>query len=85
MLDRGQSKVLLAKQAISCYRLGMNTELDTEVRAMLQQRRGDWKRIAADAEVSHSWISQFVRGLIPNPGYATLKKLREHLVTKAAA
>lgn len=63
----------------------MTPELDTEVRAMLEQRRGDWKRIAADAEVSHSWISQFVRGLIPNPGYATLKKLREHLATKAAA
>jgi transcriptional regulator with XRE-family HTH domain len=60
----------------------MSTELDTEVRAMLEKRRGDWKRIAADAEVSHSWISQFVRGLIPNPGYATLKKLREYLVSR---
>jgi len=63
----------------------MSTELDIEVRTLLEQRRGDWKRIAADAEVSHSWISQFVRGLIPNPGYVTLKKLREHLVSKAAA
>jgi transcriptional regulator with XRE-family HTH domain len=59
----------------------MTPELDTEVRALLEERRGDWKRIAADADVSHSWISQFVRGLIPNPGYATLKKLRQHLVT----
>lgn len=57
----------------------MSTDLDTQVRAMLDARRGDWQRIAAAADVSHSWISQFVRGLIPNPGFATLKKLHEHL------
>lgn len=57
----------------------MSTELDTEVRALLQDRRGDWKRIAEEADVSHSWISQFVRNLIPNPGYATLKRLHATL------
>jgi len=54
----------------------MSTDLDVEIRAGLEQRRGDWQRIADRAEVSHSWISQFVRGKIPNPGIETLKRIR---------
>lgn len=57
----------------------MSAELDIEVRNELGRRRGDWPRIAQAAEVSHSWISQFVREKIPNPGYATLKKLHAAL------
>ena len=58
----------------------MSTQLDVEVRAALEARRGDWPQIADEAGVSHSWISQFVRNKIPNPGFATLMKLRQHLV-----
>lgn len=76
-------KVLLAIFAKDCDTCGMSTqpdtELDTEVRAGLERRRGDWPRIAQSASVSHSWISQFVRGKIPNPGYATLKRLHSAL------
>lgn len=57
----------------------MSTDLDTKVRALLESRRGEWQRIAEEAEVSHSWISQFVRNLIPNPGFNTLKKLHDVL------
>lgn len=57
----------------------MSTDLDVEIRADLEKRRGDWPKIATDAQVSHSWISQFVRGKIPNPGYETLKRLRATL------
>ncbi len=53
----------------------MSNDLDVQIRERLDRRRGDWKVIASRADVSHSWISQFVRGLIPNPGYMTLKKL----------
>jgi transcriptional regulator with XRE-family HTH domain len=53
----------------------MNLSLDADVRAALQKRRGEWKLIAEQSKVSHSWISQFVRGKIDNPGYATLKSL----------
>jgi transcriptional regulator with XRE-family HTH domain len=60
------------------------TDLDAEVKELLEQRRGDWKRIAEEADVSHSWISQFVRNLIPNPGYATLKKLHARLAEHEA-
>lgn len=65
----------------------MTTDLDVQVRAALNERRGDWRGIAERADVSYSWVSQFVRGLIPNPGYATLKKLAAALdaSTKAAA
>lgn len=58
-------------------------QLDTDVRCLLERRRGEWRKIAEEAQVSHSWISQFVRGLIPNPGYATLRDLRAYLVEGA--
>ena len=51
----------------------MKTQLDSKVRAALEARRGDWPAIAQRAGVSHSWLSQFVRGLIPNPGIETLR------------
>jgi hypothetical protein len=71
--------VLLAFSAKFCDDWRMSTDLDTEVRALLEQRRGEWKRIALSAGVSHSWISQFVRRKIPNPGYATLRDLKVQL------
>jgi len=65
----------------------MSTPLDVEVREALERKRGAWRQVAADTGVSYSWISQFVRNKIPNPGYATLVKLREELAkpVKAAA
>lgn len=57
----------------------MNTDLDIQVRTALVKRRGQWPQIASDCEVSHSWISQFVRDKIPNPGFATLKRLHLRL------
>jgi transcriptional regulator with XRE-family HTH domain len=57
----------------------MDNPLDIEVRQALVQRRGQWPRIAEECDVSHSWISQFVRDKIPNPGFKTLTRLREYL------
>lgn len=54
--------------------------LDTEVRNLLQAKRGDWQDIAKRADVSHSWLSKFVNGRIANPGYGTLKRLHDVLV-----
>jgi transcriptional regulator with XRE-family HTH domain len=70
---------LLAYCAKLCDDGRMTTDLDVQVQAALKRRRGDWRGISERAGVSHSWISQFVRGLIPNPGYATLKKLAVEL------
>lgn len=53
----------------------MSKNFDTTIKAQLELRRGDWLEIATKAGVSHSWISKFVNGHIPNPGYATLVKL----------
>ena len=61
-----------------------DARLDEHVRSLLVARKGDWPRIAAQAEVSHSWISQFVRGKIPNPGFATLKRLEAELSATAS-
>lgn len=58
--------------------------LDAEVKALLEERRGDWPRIAEQAGVSYSWLSKFVNGHIPNPGFATLKRLHAVLVAFAA-
>lgn len=59
---------------------GMSTALDAEVRELLMSKRGAWKAVATRSGVSYSWISKFVNGHIPNPGYATLRDLRAHLV-----
>lgn len=61
----------------------MSTPLDVEVREALERKRGVWKQVAADTGVSYSWISQFVRGKIPNPGYVTLIRLRDELAKPA--
>lgn len=53
----------------------MKTPLDQDIRNRLLARRGEWPALAAAADVSHSWISKFVRGQIPNPGYTTLTRL----------
>lgn len=63
----------------------MSTQLDTDVRAALEQRRGDWQTIARESGVSYSWISKFVNGHIPNPGFTTLKDLHGYLVKQQAA
>lgn len=52
-----------------------NVTLDKDVRSALEARRGQWRLIAAQAEVSHSWISQFMRGRVQNPGFQTLLRL----------
>ncbi len=57
----------------------MSIDLDHQVRALLDSKRGEWKQLAAAADVSHSWISKFVRQKIPNPGIETLRKLHREL------
>ena len=55
------------------------TNLDSKLRRELEKRRGDWPSIADGSNVSYSWLSKFVNGHIPNPGYTTLKGLHEYL------
>ncbi|SHT51348.1 Uncharacterised protein [Mycobacteroides abscessus subsp. abscessus] len=57
----------------------MHTPLDQSVRNLLLARRGEWADIANSSQVSHSWMSKFVNGHIPNPGYATLSRLAASL------
>lgn len=61
----------------------MSTTFDIDVRAALERRRGDWKRIAKDSGVSYSWLSKFANHKIANPGFDTLKAV--HAVTTAVA
>lgn len=57
----------------------MNTNLDQEVLAALEVRRGDWLTVSKVSGVSYSWLSKFANGNIRNPGFETLKKLSEAL------
>ena len=61
----------------------MSTNLDAQLREALESRRGDWPAISERSGVSYSWLSKFVNGHIPNPGYETLKKL--HSAVKPGA
>ena len=60
----------------------MRENLDTQVRDLLNSRKGEWLEIAKHSDVSYSWISKFVNGHIPNPGYATLRDLSAYLSGK---
>ena len=53
----------------------MQTSFDTTLKVALEARRGDWAEISRLSGVSHSWLSKFVNGHIPNPGLRTLEKL----------
>lgn len=63
----------------------MNTNFDEQIRAELVARRGDWIAISAKAGVSHSWISQFCRNKIPNPGIGTLRSVARALDNRGAS
>lgn len=59
-------------------------DLITEVTNLLNSRRGEWQQIAADplSGVSYSWLSKFANGHIENPGYVTLRTLRDYLLSR---
>lgn len=53
------------------------TDLDAEVKRLLEAKPHDWAAIAEKSGVSHSWIHKFVKYGIDNPGYRTLVKIRD--------
>lgn len=54
----------------------MNIQLiESTLRSRLIARKGEWAAIAQASGVSHSWISKFVNGHIPNPGLQTLTSI----------
>ena len=63
----------------------MEKPLDQAVKDILASRRGEWAEIAKAAQVSHSWLSKFVNGRIPNPGLATLRRVYEHAERRTVA
>ena len=60
----------------------MKDDIEHKLKADLEARRGEWRSVAALSGVSYSWLSQFARGLIANPGIMTIRKLRVALDTK---
>jgi hypothetical protein len=62
----------------------MDKPLDEQVRDALKARKGRWPAVAVACKVSHSWIWQFVDGRIPNPRYATLKRIADFCAEEEA-
>jgi transcriptional regulator with XRE-family HTH domain len=63
------------KRVFAKTNLPIELDLDHELRRLLSLNRGQWLEIAELSGVSHSWLSKFYRGQIPNPGYPTLRRL----------
>jgi len=56
----------------------VETPITSEVRRLRERLnlcKGHWPRIADEASVSHSWLSQFAREVITNPTIDTLKRV----------
>jgi hypothetical protein len=58
----------------------------------LNARKGDWPKIAADNDVSYSWLTKLAQGKIPNPGVTTVERLylflnldRRHIADRRAS
>ena len=62
----------------------MNSTFDDDLRRRLIDHRGRWRSIAERADVSYSWLSQFAREKIPNPGFGTLTKVAAAIEALAA-
>jgi hypothetical protein len=75
------------KRSVQHAPRAIKLELDREVRRLLDFHRGGgrWELIAADTDVSYSWISKFTRGEITNPGYATLRRLYLYLGNRSTS
>lgn len=79
------SKLLLDDIVKHYYDSTMHTNLDQIVRELLAARKGDWQALSEASDVSYSWLSKFFNGHIPNPGFATLKKLHDELTKQPQA
>jgi hypothetical protein len=47
----------------------------TDVQDYLESRRGKWREIAVEAEVSYDWLTKFMQGQISEPGYNKIHRL----------
>jgi len=71
--------LLLRSGRVKSQRTPHAPDLVQEVRDLLNQHRGQWKKIAPSSGVSYSWLSKFARGHIEDPGYGMLNRVWLHL------
>lgn len=50
--------------------------LVTSIRAELLARKGSWRKICSDTQLSYWWLIKFAQGRIKNPGAANLEILK---------
>jgi len=53
--------------------------LITSIRAELLARKGSWRKICSDTNLSYWWLTKFAQGRISNPGTVNLEILRIYL------
>lgn len=51
----------------------------TTIRTELLARKGSWRRICSDTNLSYWWLTKFAQGRISNPGAVNLEILRIYL------
>ena len=54
------------------------------VRDRLNAVKGHWRQVEENARVSYSWLSQFARGVIKNPGIDTVIMVDDVVAAVAA-
>lgn len=57
------------------------SSIDTLI-SSVQERRGEWPKLAKDAEVSYSWLVKFAAGEIRNPRIQTVDRLAVALMAR---
>lgn len=58
--------------------------LITSVRGELLARKGTWRKICSDTNLSYWWLTKFAQGRINNPGTVNLEILRSYLEKEGA-
>lgn len=52
--------------------------LITSIRAELLARKGNWRKICSDTNLSYWWLTKFAQGRISNPGAMNLEILKTY-------
>jgi hypothetical protein len=51
----------------------------TAIRTELLARKGNWRKICSDTNLSYWWLTKFAQGRISNPGTVNLEILKTYL------
>lgn len=50
-----------------------------DLREQLAKRRGEWRQLCAEAELSYWWLTKFAQGRIAEPGLGKIERLQRFI------